>query len=122
MNLLFKIIKHYYIYLITIIVFLILGYFLASKLNYQYHIEKNISSSKTVRDSNEYSSHLEKEPSKIFEKKYVIQKGDTLWDLAEKNYGSGFDYPKIIENNPGKTFLFEDGRQGLIYEGTEIII
>jgi len=73
-------------------------------------IEKNISSTSTVRKTEE---------NKIQEDKfYTIQKGDTLWDIAEKNYGSGFMYKKIIENNPGKTFTFADGRAGLIYEGT----
>jgi len=95
---------------------------LYSKLSYQSQIEKNISASSTVRDSNDTSKTSIENQEVDLGKKYVIQKGDTLWDLAEKYYGSGFEYPKIIEKNPGKTFLFKNGNQGLIYEGTEIII
>jgi len=30
---------------------------------------------------------------------YVIQKGDTLWGLAEKFYGNGAEYTRIFEEN-----------------------
>lgn len=30
---------------------------------------------------------------------YVIQKGDTLWEIAEKAYGNGSKYMKIVEVN-----------------------
>ncbi len=30
---------------------------------------------------------------------YVIQKGDTLWKIAEKFYGNGAKYTKIVEAN-----------------------
>lgn len=30
---------------------------------------------------------------------YVIQKGDTLWKIAEKAYGNGSKYTKIVEVN-----------------------
>ena len=30
---------------------------------------------------------------------YVIQKGDTLWKIAEQNYGNGAKYTKIVEVN-----------------------
>ena len=30
---------------------------------------------------------------------YTIKKGDTLWAIAEKHYGSGAKYPKIVEAN-----------------------
>jgi uncharacterized membrane protein len=49
---------------------------------------------------------------------YTIKKGDTLWEIAEAKYGSGLEYYKIIEKNPGKVFKFADGKDGLIYEGT----
>lgn len=32
---------------------------------------------------------------------YTVQKGDTLWKIAETHYGKGADYPKIVAaNNP----------------------
>lgn len=30
---------------------------------------------------------------------YVIQKGDTLWEIAEKAYGNGAKYTRILEVN-----------------------
>ncbi len=30
---------------------------------------------------------------------YTIEKGDTLWKIAEKNYGNGAQYQKIFEAN-----------------------
>jgi nucleoid-associated protein YgaU len=35
------------------------------------------------------------------EVRYVrVKKGDTLWDIAVRAYGSGFMYPKIFKANP----------------------
>ncbi len=30
---------------------------------------------------------------------YIIEKGDTLWEIAEKAYGNGAKYTKIVEVN-----------------------
>ncbi len=30
---------------------------------------------------------------------YVVEKGDTLWKIAEKAYGDGNKYPRIVEVN-----------------------
>ena len=30
---------------------------------------------------------------------YIIEKGDTLWEIAEKAYGNGSKYTKIVEVN-----------------------
>lgn len=38
-------------------------------------------------------------PAQIQSKKYVVQKGDTLWSIAEITYGSGFNYPDIAAAN-----------------------
>lgn len=32
-------------------------------------------------------------------KKYTVKKGDTLWAIAKKYYGSGAQYPKIVNAN-----------------------
>lgn len=108
--------KKHLLKIIIISVFILLGIYYQYKQSYYQNIENNISASSTIREES-----LPNESNNP-ETKYTIQKGDTLWDLAEKYYGSGFEYHKIIEKNPGKTFQFADGRQGLIYEGTEIII
>jgi nucleoid-associated protein YgaU len=31
---------------------------------------------------------------------YVVQKGDSLWKIAQQHYGNGAQYPKIIAANP----------------------
>jgi LysM repeat protein len=31
---------------------------------------------------------------------YVVQKGDSLWKIAQQHYGNGSQYPKIISANP----------------------
>ncbi|NBO22806.1 LysM peptidoglycan-binding domain-containing protein [bacterium] len=121
--------KKHLMKIIIIITFTLLGVYFLNKQYYYTQVQNNISATSTIRDQenqtekysqDEYSQSKNKEIKT--EIKYVIKKGDTLWDLAEKYYGSGFEYHKIIEKNPGKTFKFADGRQGLIYEGTEIII
>jgi len=33
---------------------------------------------------------------------YTVVAGDSLWKIAEKHFGKGSLYPKIIEANPGK--------------------
>ncbi len=45
---------------------------------------------------------------------YIVKKGDTLWAIAKKYYGSGSQYPKIVKENniknpniifPGQKFI-----------------
>ena len=33
-------------------------------------------------------------------KKYTVQKGDTLWSIAQRTYGDGKQYRKIVQANP----------------------
>lgn len=37
--------------------------------------------------------------NKSTSKKYTVKKGDTLWAIAKKYYGSGAQYPKIVAAN-----------------------
>ena len=39
-------------------------------------------------------------PASASNKKYTVQKGDTLWSIAQKNYGDGKQYKKIVSANP----------------------
>jgi 5'-nucleotidase/UDP-sugar diphosphatase len=34
-------------------------------------------------------------------KNYVVKKGDTLWSIAQRSYGDGKQYRKIVAANPG---------------------
>lgn len=34
--------------------------------------------------------------------KYTVVRGDTLWEIAEARYGSGFEWKKILEANEGE--------------------
>ena len=103
---------------LILISFIVLAFVLNERKKYidDYYqtnnIESNISATSTERESIE-SSDI---------KKHVIQNGDTLWELAVKHYGSGHEYRKIIDKNPGKTYKFADGKEGLIYPGTELIL
>lgn len=47
---------------------------------------------------------------------YTVQKGDCLWDIAEREYGRGFYWPELYEKNKGAIGDDPD----LIYEGTEL--
>ncbi len=55
---------------------------------------------------------------------YSVQPGDTLWMIAERFYGSGYEYPRIVEANTGRTMA--DGRHfteaGVIHPGWTLII
>jgi LysM repeat protein len=104
---------------IIVLTFLILLVYINLKVSQQNRIYQNISATSTSREIENSISESNKNNQEI---KYVIKKGDTLWQIAERYYGSGLEYKKIIEKNPGKTFKFGDGREGLIYEGTEIKI
>ncbi len=39
-------------------------------------------------------------PTPAAGKKYVVQRGDTLWSIATRTYGDGKQYKKIVAANP----------------------
>jgi len=47
---------------------------------------------------------------------YTVQPGDTLWTIAERFYGTGEEYPRVIAANAGRTM--SDGRR---FERTGVI-
>lgn len=103
-------------YIISIIVLIVCLVLLLNKIS-QNNLQNNTSSSSTIR-SEEDSKKIEEAPT--HKKTHTIQKGDTLWDLSVKYYGDGTKYHEIIKKNPGKTFKFANGNEGLIYPGTEL--
>ena len=49
--------------------------------------------------------------------KYEIQKGDTLWEISEAVYGSGFQWHKILDANPSAIGFLPNGSQAKIIPG-----
>ncbi len=43
-------------------------------------------------------------------KTYTVVKGDSLWSISEKYLGSGFQWTKIRDANPGKIGTLSNGR------------
>jgi nucleoid-associated protein YgaU len=49
---------------------------------------------------------------------YTVVAGDSLWKIAQKHYGNGAQYPKIIAANPGK--LKDD--KSVIHPGEVLVV
>lgn len=49
---------------------------------------------------------------------YTVVAGDSLWKIAEKHFGKGSLYPKIIEANPGKL----KDEKSVIHPGDVLVI
>lgn len=57
----------------------------------------------------------EEENPKTSEQKYVVVKGDTLWKISEKFYGTGYNWTDIAkENNLTSPGLIEAGQELVI--------
>ena len=59
-------------------------------------VVKKTTSSKKKSSTQQVKS---KSTKKTTSKKYKVKKGDTLWKIATKYYGSGAKYPKIVKAN-----------------------
>jgi hypothetical protein len=55
---------------------------------------------------------------------HVVKRGDTLWSIAERFYGAGEEFDRIVDANVGR--LMDDGRRfekaGLIYPGWSLAV
>ncbi len=50
-------------------------------------------------------------------KTYTVTEGDTLWEIAEAVYGSGFEWNRILEANKDSIGFLPNGTQALIIPG-----
>jgi len=48
---------------------------------------------------------------------YIVKSGDTLWEISEGRYGSGFDWAKIRDANQDSIGFLANGSQALIVPG-----
>jgi len=49
----------------------------------------------------------------IKEGKYVVKEGDTLWEIAEAVYESGFEWQTIADANPSLVYTLINGNVGI---------
>ena len=48
---------------------------------------------------------------------YTVVEGDTLWEIAEAVYGSGFEWGRILDANRDSISYLPNGSQALIVPG-----
>jgi len=53
---------------------------------------------------------------------YTVKEGDTLWEIAEARYGSGFEWGKILEANRENIGFLPNGSQALIEPGQVLVL
>jgi hypothetical protein len=53
---------------------------------------------------------------------YTVVEGDTLWEIAEATYGSGFEWTKILEANKDIIGFLPNGSQALIMPGQVLVL
>lgn len=53
---------------------------------------------------------------------YTVKAGDTLWEIAEARYGSGFEWTKILDANKSSIGFLANGSQALIEVGQNLVL
>jgi len=61
-------------------------------------------------------------PNSISGDSYTVESGDTLWEIAEARYGSGFEWGKILEANKDTIGFLPNGSQALIVPGQTLVL
>jgi putative chitinase len=61
------------------------------------------------------TSTVAKEEVKVMPKTYTVQSGDYLWSIAEKIYGSGYNWVDLVNANHLQN-------PGVIYAGTKLVV
>jgi nucleoid-associated protein YgaU len=55
-------------------------------------------------------------------KTYTVQSGDTLWEIANGRYGSGFEWYRLLNANKDKIGFLPNGTQALITPGQVLVL
>ena len=82
--------------------------------------DSNTDTDETVAASDESVSNWQAtnyQEGDISGENYTVKSGDTLWEIAEARYGSGFDWTKILEANKDSISYLPNGSQALIVPG-----
>jgi len=53
---------------------------------------------------------------------WTVNRGDTLWEIAEARYGSGSEWTKILEANKDSIGFLANGSQALIEVGQTLVL
>lgn len=61
-------------------------------------------------------------PNSFIGENYQVKSGDTLWEIAEARYGSGFEWTKILEANSQTVDFLASGSQALIVPGQTLVL
>ncbi len=61
-------------------------------------------------------------PNSVSGDSYTVESGDTLWEIAEGRYGSGFEWGKILEANKDSIGFLPSGSQALIVPGQTLVL
>lgn len=66
----------------------------------------------------ENRAHLQEEPTETYAGTYTVQKGDSLWRIAERCYGNGARWVEIYEKNRARI----GGNPSRIFAGMELAL
>lgn len=82
---------------------------------------KTAESKDTVKSAAKWQAR-QIERNTIKDSTYKVQQGDTLWQIAQGKYGSGFEWTKILAANKDKIGFLPNGSQALIEIGQELTL
>jgi len=60
--------------------------------------------------------------TKVVSRKYTVEDGDTLWIIAERTYGNGFEWQSLVNTNSSSIGYLPNGERALINIGSELVL